>query len=812
MSDNPRPHLSEQRPKSVDAPQEQLLGRMADPVGGPLRFSDGSDILLGHAHTSQLSFAENIGAADPAKIESKTPEERFAALQEITAAYLNEEEEEALRRAFEFARDAHDGQCRKSGEPYISHPVEVAIILADLRMDAETLCAALLHDVVEDTPVTKEEVSGQFNENVAALVDGVTKITRIEVENLSDEQAQTIRKMFVAMNKDIRTVVIKLADRLHNMRTLAALPEDRQIFKAHETLEIYAPIAHRLGIGSIKWELEDLSFYYLEPNKFRRVSRMVAESRTEREEYLGHVIEILRGEMDKVHIEAQIMGRPKHLYSIYRKMTVREKDFSEIYDLIAVRIIVDTVAQCYSALGAVHNLWQPMPGRFKDYIAMPKYNMYQSLHTTVIGPAGRPLEVQIRTVEMHRMSEYGVAAHWRYKEGGKGDLQFEKQLAWLRQMMDYQDESQDSREFLKDLKVDLAPSEVFVFTPQGDAKSMRAGSTPVDFAYAIHTEVGNHCVGAKVNGVIVPLTYQLQMGDRVEILTQKSATPSRDWAKMVKTPRARSKIRGYFARVTRADDIQAGHEKVTHELRKEGLGISSPAGQRALRAVAGQMGFKDTDDMLAAVGTGKESVVAVSNRVLAQLRPKDEATPAREPLESMMATGKLPPMVTSVRHPKTHKQKKASNGVIVKGEGGMLVRLSRCCNPVPGDDIVGFVTRGRGVSVHRRDCPNAANLMERTERIIPVEWENEPSETTTYKVEVYLEALDRMNLLRDVVQVISESGGNVLSSSTNTHRDGIVEMRFLFQLSTVASIERILKGLNTVDGVFDAHRLMPGEK
>lgn len=790
---------------------ETMLGEALDPVGGQYRFSDGSDALIGRAHASELSFAANVGEADPARVVSKTPEERFALLQEKTSGYLSTDEEELLKKAFEFARDAHAGQCRKSGEPFISHPVEVALILADLRMDVETLCASLLHDVVEDTSYTKEQIAEDFNENVAALVDGVTKITRIEVENLSDEQAQTIRKMFVAMNKDIRTVVIKLADRLHNMRTLSALPEDRRIFKARETMEIYAPIAHRFGMGSVKWELEDLSFFYLEPNKFKQISRMVQESRTEREAYLGRVIDILRREMDKVHIDCQIMGRPKHLYSIYRKMTVRDKDFSEIYDLIAVRIIVDTVAQCYSALGAVHSLWQPMPGRFKDYIAMPKYNMYQSLHTTVIGPAGRPLEVQIRTVEMHRMSEYGVAAHWRYKEGGKSDEQFDKQLAWLRQMMDWQDETQDSREFLKNLKVDLAPSEVFVFTPKGDAKSMRAGSTPVDFAYAIHTEVGNHCVGAKVNGSIVPLSYKLQMGDRVDILTQKSATPSRDWMFMVKTPRARSKIRSYFARATRADDIQEGHDRITREVRKQGLGISSPAGQRALRQVASHMGFKDVDDMLAAVGTGKESLQSVSQRVLKVLRPDEEAKPEHS-LESFMSTGKTPPMVTSVRHPKTNKAKKASNGVIVQGEGGMLVRLSRCCNPVPGDDIVGFVTRGRGVSVHRRDCPNAAALLERTERIIPVAWENATQMDTSFKVEVGLEGLDRMGLLGEVVAVFSEGGANVLTSSTSVHRDGIVEMRFLFQVSTVSAINRIITRLNSIEGVFDAHRLMPGEK
>ena len=514
-----------------------LLGAQPDVVRQTV-----DDSLLGRPHVAEKAFSTEATKVLPKG--EKTPDERFADLQDMTRGYLTDEEEAKLEKAFRFAAAAHEGACRKSGEPFIAHPVEVAIILADLRMDVETLCAALLHDTVEDTDVTSQLVEQEFGPHVAQLVDGVTKITRIEVETLTDEQAATIRKMFVAMSKDIRVIVIKLADRLHNMRTLAALKEDRRIFKSRETLEIYAPIAHRLGINSIKWELEDLSFYYLEPNKFKQVSRMVTESRFEREEYLDQVISVLRGEMDKVSIQAQIMGRPKHLYSIYQKMAKKGKGFSEIYDLIAVRIIVKSVKDCYSALGAVHTLWHPMPGRFKDYIAMPKFNMYQSLHTTVIGPAGRPLEVQIRTEEMHRQSEYGVAAHWRYKEkGGRGgNDSMDKQLAWLREMVDWQDETHDSREFLKDLKVDLAPTEVFVFTPKGEAMSLRAGSTPVDFAYAIHTEVGNHCVGAKVNGAIVPLAYELQLGDRVEILTQKSASPSRDWHNIVKTPSARNKI------------------------------------------------------------------------------------------------------------------------------------------------------------------------------------------------------------------------------------------------------------------------------
>lgn len=742
-----------------------------------------------------------------------SPEDRFASLVELASTYLGPDDIALMERAFRYAAKMHAGQKRKSGEDFVIHPVEVAIILADLRMDVETLCAALLHDTVEDTKATKEEVAKLFGEPIADLVDGVTKITKIEVETLSDEQAQTFRKMLIAMSKDIRVMVIKLADRLHNMRTLSALPEDRRIFKARETLEIYAPIAHRLGISSIKWELEDLAFFYLEPTKFKQVSRMVAETRHEREEYLATIIDILHGEMDKIGVEAQIMGRPKHLYSIYQKMTKKGKGFSEIYDLIAVRIITETVKDCYSALGAVHSLWHPMPGRFKDYIAMPKFNMYQSLHTTVIGPTGRPLEVQIRTEEMHRMSEYGVAAHWRYKEkGGKGaDTAFDKQIAWLREMVDWQDETKDSREFLKSLKTDLDPKEVYVFTPKGKAMSLRFGSTPVDFAYAIHTEVGHHCVGAKVNGAIVPLSYKLQMGDRVEILTQKSATPSRDWLNIVKTPSARSKIRSYFSKMSRSDDLQNGRDELLREMRKHGLGISSAQSMRAMKQVADAMGYKDADDMLVNIGTGKENATHVSNRMLKIL--VDSGTEAAErPLPGMStsSTGKMPPMLTSIKRPKRH-ETHSSNGVVVRGVDDVLVRLSRCCNPVPGDKIVGFVTRGRGVSVHRDDCPNAAKLKEHPERIIEVFWEADgPSGDTSFNVEIFVEALDRLNLLIDVASVLSEHGANVLSVTSTTHRDGMVEMRFLFQISDTAVIERILNKIRAVEGVFDARRMMPG--
>lgn len=752
----------------------------------------------------------NLGASSS---EFKTPESAFAELSQLTKAYMDDDDFQTIERAYEFALKAHDGQLRKSGEPFIIHPIDVAIILADLRMDTETICAALLHDTVEDTDVTSEEVERLFGADVRALVEGVTKITRIEVGSLTDEQAATIRKMFVAMSKDIRVIVIKLADRLHNMRTLGSLKEDRRIFKARETLEIYAPIAHRLGINSIKWELEDLAFFYLEPNKYKQVSRMVTDTREEREEYLEKVIEVVEAEMEKLGIEAKVMGRPKHLYSIYQKMMKKSKGFSEIYDLIAVRIVVQSVKDCYSALGAVHTLWSPMPGRFKDYIAMPKFNMYQSLHTTVIGPAGTPLEIQIRTADMHKASEYGVAAHWRYKEGTSKvkRSELESQLAWLREMVDWQDDTEDSREFLKSLKMDLENSDIYVFTPKGEAKTLRAGSTPIDFAYAIHTEVGNHCVGSKVNGTIVPLTYKLQVGDRVEILTSKNSSPSRNWLGIAKTHSAKQKIRSYFSKQNRSTDLSEGHSILMREMRKHGVGLSSARTVKAIKQVSTALGFKDSDDMYVQLARGKENPTHIANRLLKILvdSANTEESSSAATL-AMTSTGITPPMLTSVKHAKKH-EAHASNGVVVKGLDDILVRLSRCCNPVPGDDIIGFVTRGRGVSVHRADCPNAADLKRNPERIIDVAWEGAPNHRAMYKVQIRIEALDRVNLLLDVTQLFAEIGCNVLSCTTNTHKDGMVEMRFLFEVSDIAKIDAILNGLVELDGVFDARRMLDGD-
>jgi GTP pyrophosphokinase len=727
-----------------------------------------------------------------------------ATLEQIEAqvrAYNPDADLTGLDDVFAFAQEAHAGQSRKSGEAFVNHPIEVALILAELHMDTPTLKAALLHDVVEDSEVTLEEVRERFGDEVAELVDGVTKLGKIEFESLSEAQSNNLRKMLIAMAKDIRVILIKLADRLHNMRTLAALPPDRRIDKARETMEIYAPLAHRLGISSIKWELEDLSFYYLEPHKFHQVSRMVAESREAREAYMQQVIDEISEQLEAVGIHARISGRPKHLFSVYQKMSRKGKDFNEIYDLIALRVLVDSVKDCYGALGTVHSIWKPVPGRFKDYVAMPKFNMYQSLHTTVIGPSGAPLEIQLRSEEMHRTAEYGVAAHWRYKEGGRSEDSFDERLAWLRQMLEWQTELKDPREFMEALKIDLFEEEVFVFSPKGDVISLKRGSTPIDFAYAIHTEVGNHCVGAKVNGSIVPLGYELQMGDRVEVLTNKNANPSRDWLNIVRTSSAKSKIRNYFSKATREDDLVRGRDELAKVMRKHGLGIGSKNAEKAIGAVSQEMNYAHADDIIAAIGAGKVSAKQVGTKLLKLMAKAGEAAKP-EPVHEEFTLDK--PMMA----PRA-KRRRAGAGIRVKGLDDALIRLANCCHPVPGDDIIGFVTRGRGVSVHRKDCPNARELLSTPERIIDVEWDL--GLETTFQVEIVVEAMDRLRLLQDVTSSLAEQGVNILASSTTTQRDGIVVMRFLFELGNLSRLDSILREMRSVEGAFEARRTMPGE-
>ena len=734
--------------------------------------------------------------------------------------------------AYRFAAEFHRDQRRRSGEPYINHPVEVALILAhDLHMDEDVICAALLHDTVEDTPATLSDLSELFGETVAELVDGVTKLTSIEVDSMDAKQALNLRKMFLAMSRDIRVVIIKLADRLHNMRTLAALPPDRRTFKAHETMDVYAPLADRLGISSLKWELEDLAFFYLEPEEYQRIARMVQDSRDQRERDTEEAIKTLTDELRRVGLDGfTITGRPKHLWSIHLKMKRKGKEFSDIYDLIALRVILQTVGDCYSALGAVHSLWHPLPGRFKDYIATPKPNGYQSLHTTVVGPEARPIEIQLRTVEMHEQAEYGIAAHWLYKRAGNSqgnmsadDKSVDRQISWIRRSLDWtvEGDMEDPHEFLEDLRVDLFGNEIFVFTPKGEVMNLRAGSTPLDFAYAVHTEVGNHCVGAKVNGSVVSLTKPLATGDRVEILTNKSAKPSRDWMNIVATPSARSKIRKYFAASTKSDDAEAGRGELGRELRKRGYGISTPRSAKALARVSEELSFKETDDMLAAIANGKVTAKSVANKVqavleegspaeilAAQQRANAEANAARE--EFFEGGSKPMSAPRQARAPKgSAKRRRASCGVVAKGDADLLVHLAHCCNPVAGDDIVGFITRGRGVSVHRSSCPNVKGLMAHPERMIEVEWDT--SGATQFQVEIMVEATDRMGLLKDVTIAVGEAGGNILSAATNTSPQGVAKLRFLVAISDANLLDTLLATVSRVPSVYDARRIMPGE-
>lgn len=752
----------------------------------------------------------------------------FRLLESACKSYMDADSIDKVARAYRFAADYHRDQRRRSGEPYINHPVEVALILAkDLRMDEDTICAALLHDTVEDTSASLDQLKGIFGDTVADLVDGVTKLTNVKVASMDEKQAWNLRKMFLAMSHDIRVVIIKLADRLHNMRTLAALPPDRRLFKARETMDVYAPLADRLGISSIKWELEDLAFFWLEPEEYQRVARMVQDSRAQREDDAEAAIKTLDDELKRVGLkDYQITGRPKHLWSIYLKMTRKGRDFSEIYDLIALRVITQTVGDCYSALGAVHTLWHPLPGRFKDYIATPKANLYQSLHTTVVGPDGRPIEIQIRTVEMHEASEYGIAAHWLYKKSGNSrgkmsaeDRAIDSTINWIRRSLDWavEDDVDDAHEFLDSLRVDLFEHEIFVFTPKGEVLSLRRDSTPLDFAYAVHTEVGNHCVGAKVNGSVVPLTYKLSMGDRVEILTNKNAKPSHDWMNIVVTPSARAKIRKHFSSETKSDDAEQGRGELARELRRRGYGIGAKRTVKAIERSCEGLNFKDADDLFAAVHNGKITANLAANRIeefLSEGSPEQLEAAAKE-AEAKAARAKAlatdKPIMKSYAISQASKGKKrhVNCGVVVKGDADLLVHLAHCCNPVAGDDIVGFITRGRGVSVHRSNCPNVADLMAHPERLIDVAWDT--SGATEFRVEIVVEATDRMGLLKDATIAIGDAGGNILSCATQTSSQGIARLRFLVSISDASLLDSLLATVSRVPSVYDARRLMPGE-
>ncbi|MCL3862321.1 bifunctional (p)ppGpp synthetase/guanosine-3',5'-bis(diphosphate) 3'-pyrophosphohydrolase [Actinotalea sp. K2] len=699
-----------------------------------------------------------------------------------------------LERAYRAAERAHRGQVRRSGDPYITHPVAVATILADLGMTPPTLAAALLHDTVEDTEYSLETLKADFGAEVAMLVDGVTKLDKVTYGDAA--QAETVRKMVVAMSRDIRVLVIKLADRLHNARTWRFVPAASAERKARETLEIYAPLAHRLGMNTIKWELEDLSFATLYPKVYEEIVHLVAERAPAREEYLMVVREQVMADMRAAKIKCAVTGRPKHYYSIYQKMIVRGRDFSDIYDLVGVRLLVDSVRDCYGALGALHARWNPVPGRFKDYIAMPKFNMYQSLHTTVIGPGGKPVEIQIRTHEMHRRAEYGIAAHWKYKEIAKqqgGAVDAAGDMAWLRQLVDWQRETADPSEFLDSLRFEIRGAEVFVFTPKGDVMALPSGSTPVDFAYAVHTEVGHRTMGARVNGRLVPLDSTLENGDVVDVLTSKSETagPSRDWMTFVKSPRARNKIRQWFSKERREEAIEHGKDAIAKAMRKQNLPIQRLLSHEALVTLANEMRFADVSALYAAIGEGQASAASVVQK-LVQSMGGESGT------EEDVAETALPGQ-------RTRRSRSTDTGVIVRGESDIWAKLAKCCTPVPGDQIIGFVTRGTGVSVHRADCGNVEGLRTQPERIVEVDWDS--GAHTLFLVQIQVEALDRSRLLSDVTRVLSDHHVSILSAAVSTSRDRVAISKFVFEMAEPNHLSSVLSAVRKVDGVFDVYRI-----
>ena len=703
--------------------------------------------------------------------------------------YLPDKDVDMLMRAFEFARDAHEGQIRKSGAPYIIHPIAVAEILITMQMDAVTIAAGFMHDVVEDTPVSLDEIKQQFGEDTANLIDGVTKLGRIKYKSKEEQQAENHRKMFLAMAQDVRVILIKLADRLHNMRTLKHLPEEKQRRIANETMEIFAPLANRLGIASIKWELEDIALRYLNPQQYYRIVNLMQKKRTEREKYIEQVMSEIRSRLKEMHVDADISGRPKHLYSIYRKMTTQSKEFNEIYDLLAVRVIVEDIRDCYATLGIIHTLWKPMPGRFKDYIAMPKANMYQSLHTTVIGPNGEPLEVQIRTYEMHRTAEYGIAAHWAYKEGRlQVEDTLENKLTWFREILEWQDDAKDAQEFMETLKVDLFTDVVFVFTPKGDVMELPKGSVPLDFAYRIHSEVGNRCIGAKVNNKIVTLDHPLKTGDIVEVLTSKhSYGPSRDWLKIAKSSQAKSKIKAWFKKEKRDENVLKGKELVENELKKQSFDPKEILITENISEALGKFNFNNEEDMYAAIGYGGLTPAQLVTRLTEKARKiRDE---------------KIIPQFKQ----DSNKRKSPVQGISVKGVNNLLVRFSRCCTPIPGDQILGFITRGRGVSIHRANCPNIQNEVE-LDRFIPVEWEGEV--TQEYNVDIEITGHDRGGLLNEVISTVSDSKTSIFAVSGKVDKNKVAKINMTIAITSTSHLQRVVERVKRIKDVDSIRRVL----
>ena len=771
-----------------------------------------------HLDRSQNTDATNTGGANPAEKSAPVPTsasrrvrarlarritgQRNAPIRPVLEPLVAVHRElypkadfSLLQRAYDVAEQRHATQFRKSGDPYITHPLAVANILAELGMDTTTLVAALLHDTVEDTGYSLEELTAEFGDEVAHLVDGVTKLDKVVLGSAAE--GETIRKMIIAMARDPRVLVIKVADRLHNMRTMRFLPPEKQARKARETLEVIAPLAHRLGMATVKWELEDLSFAILHPKKYEEIVRLVADRAPSRDTYLAKVRAEINATLSASRINAVVESRPKHYWSIYQKMIVKGRDFDDIHDLVGVRILCDEIRDCYAAVGVVHSLWQPMAGRFKDYIAQPRYGVYQSLHTTVIGPEGKPLEVQIRTRDMHRTAEFGIAAHWRYKETkGKhsNDIAEVDDMAWMRQLLDWQREAADPGEFLESLRYDLAVKEIFVFTPKGDVVTLPAGSTPVDFAYAVHTEVGHRCIGARVNGRLVALERTLENGEVVEVFTSKApnAGPSRDWQTFVVSPRAKAKIRQWFAKERREEALEAGKDAIAREVRRGGLPLQRLLNAEAMTALAHELRYTDVSALYTAVGEHNVSAQHVVQRLVAHLGGE---TAVEEELAERSTPSTIP----------TRSRTSGDVGVLVPGAPGTVAKLAKCCTPVPGDEIMGFVTRGGAVSVHRTDCTNATSLREQSERIIDVEWA--PSPTSLFLVAIQIEALDRHRLLSDVTKALADEKVNILSASVTTSGDRVAVSKFTFEMGDPKHLGHVLNVVRNVEGVYDVYRV-----
>ena len=732
------------------------------------------------APSDHAGFAARIvGVADKLRAQRKQDGAEPAVAEMLR--HYPDGDAELVRRAYAYSAEAHEGQRRVSGGPYIEHPAAVALLLAQLGMDPATIAAAMLHDVPEDTSRTNDDVRREFGDEIARLVEGVTKLSQFSGKSSDEHQAENIRKMFLAMADDLRVVVIKLADRLHNMRTLGALPPDKQQRIAKQTMEIYAPLAHRLGIWQIKWELEDLSFKYLEPDRYRELAELLASRRAVRERFIDRTMKVLGAELERGGVKAELSGRPKHLWSIAQKMQRKHVGVEQVYDLLAVRVIVADVPACYAVLGIVHTLWPPIPGQFDDYIAVPKNNMYQSLHTAVMGPDGQPIEIQVRTHDMHALSEYGIAAHWRYKEGGKGDANYESKLAWVRQLMEWQHDVADATEFVESLKVDVFQDQVFVFTPKGEVKDLPSGATPIDFAYRIHTDIGHRTIGAKVNGRIVPLDHKLQSGDIVEIVTSKAARgPSRDWITMVRTPGAREKIRQWFKRQQREENVAHGRELLDRELKRIAQRPLSDISDRDLERVTELLNMHDVDTLFASLGYGALTAAQVVTR-LGIVDDHQLAIPEVAPPQPPPTAG----------------------GVRVKGVGDLLVRFGVCCSPVPGEPITGYITRGRGVTVHRADCANVRGSAE-AERMVAVEWESRA--TRTYPVAIRIEGWDRDGFLRDVAAVISENHVQMISLSANANPNKTATVNATLQVTSVEQLSRVLAKLESIRDVFTVSR------